>query len=253
MLKYSIAKLLQTIRASLCNFLFLIKSFWTLKFPTTTKTFVGWVLKKELKILHILLAARDDDIMLLKVQGCFLLWSNSTKGPSCISKTKAAELKLCWLTSLLRPNPFLIHLQTYVHWESTQDPVEKQIVGDFLYIQTSQTRTQSTLQIRLVKIKKVDGENDSMRGGQNHSANFFALLFSPFFPRHLLCSQSFVCILLLEKGNWSSSGRLTGVRGKVLKSIWHLSAWIFYHASTIINFANATGKCIMFRRFFAKW
>ena len=160
MLKYSIAKLLQTIRASLCNFLFLIKSFWTLKFPTTTKTFVGWVLKKELKILHILLAARDDDIMLLKVQGCFLLWSNSTKGPSCISKTKAAELKLCWLTSLLRPNSFLIHLQTYVHWESTQDPVEKQIVGDFLYIQTSQTRTQSTLQIRLVKIKKVDGAEE---------------------------------------------------------------------------------------------
>ena len=41
----------------------------------------------------------------------------------------------------MRPNPFLIHLQTYVHWESTQDPVEKQIVVEkrdpFLYIQTS--------------------------------------------------------------------------------------------------------------------
>ena len=142
MLKYSIAENYtrdNSRRALLCNFL--IKSFLNSK-VSHHETFVGRVLKKELKILHILHAAFVGDDMILcywKFKAAFFSEVILQKAHHVLVRQRL--LKLNWLTSLLRPNPFLIHLQTYVHWESTQDPVEKQIVGDFLYIQTSETRT----------------------------------------------------------------------------------------------------------------
>ena len=69
------------------------KFFELLKFPTT-KLLLAEYWKKSWKYCIFYCCLRSQkrrwyDIMLLKVQGCFLLWSNSTKGPSCISKTKA--------------------------------------------------------------------------------------------------------------------------------------------------------------------